>query len=118
MFGGPSRLVWFAFGSVATWAWIRRHEQHPQHQHDGWCQRRVDYGQASDEERERRQISNMSRDWQRPAVPMGQGTAATASGPQMPQMQQSPADPDTERLRQIGRNAEETVCLLLVLCPV
>jgi hypothetical protein len=115
MFGGPSRLVWFAFGSVATWAWIRHHEQHPRHHHGVWCHRRVDYGQPSDDERERRQISNMSRDWQRPVpVPMGEGTG-TALGPQM---RQTPVDPDAERLRQIGRNAEETVCLLLVLCPV
>jgi len=36
---------------------------------------------------------------------MGEGTG-TAQGPQM---QQAPVDTDTERLRQMGRNAEETI---------
>ncbi|KAH9983913.1 hypothetical protein BJV74DRAFT_886570 [Russula compacta] len=48
---GPSRLVWFGIGSVATWAWIHHHEHHHQrHHHDpdhnqwGWgCHRRVEY---------------------------------------------------------------------------
>ena len=29
MLCGPSRLVWFATGSVATYAWMRHHHGHP-----------------------------------------------------------------------------------------
>ena len=123
MFYGPSRIVWFAFGSVATWAWIRHHERNPQGTFQGtWCHPRVDYRRVREEPfdgdhgyGERRQTPNMSREWQRP-VPMSQGTGtSTATGVAGPQMQQSPVDPDFERVRQMGRNAEETVSLLLGL---
>ena len=121
MFYGPSRIVWFAFGSVATWALIRHREQNPRHHcQGGWGHRRVDYdyhGVPSDAagagggERGQTSSSTMSREWQRP-MPMGQNQGTGISTP--PQMQQFPGDQDVERLRQIGRNAEETVRLLFV----
>jgi hypothetical protein len=43
---------------------------------------------------------------------MGQNQGTGISTP--PQMQQFPGDQDVERLRQIGRNAEETVRLLFL----
>jgi hypothetical protein len=114
MFCGPSRIVWFAFGSVATWAWIRHREQNPQHHcQGGWGHRRVDYGFDAADGGERRQTSSsMSREWQRPPMSMGQGQGTgiiSTPGAPGPQMQQSTGDKDVERLRQIGRNAEETV---------
>jgi len=131
MFCGPSRIVWFAFGSVATWAWIRHREQNPQHHcQGGWGHRRVDYGPASDAaaaaadgggEQRRQTSSTMSREWQRPMpIGQGQGTGISTPGAPGPQMQQSPGDQDVERLRQIGRNAEEAVRLFfrVVFCTV
>lgn len=131
MFCGPSRIVWFAVGSVATWAWIRHREQNPHHCQGGWRHRRVDYGHASDaaaaaaDGGERWQTpttaSGMSREsWQRPMpMPIGQGTGISSTTPGVPtgpQMQESSGDQDLERLRQVGRNAEETVSSFVRSC--
>ena len=98
MFCGPSRLIWFGIGSFATWAWIRHHENQRLNGQGGWCpQRRVDY-------RAQTQTQDTSREWN--PTTMGQGTGG-APGTQPPQ---SPlGDQDYERLRQMSRNAEETV---------
>ena len=140
MFWGPSRLVWFGLGSVATWAWIRHHHHHHQHRCEGtmWPPRAVDYrGRPSSWEREaaadggaggeRRQMppampTSMSREdseWRRP-MRQGQGTGTapvpvpSTGVPPGPQLQSPPPPPvdhhqDFERLREMGRNAEETV---------
>jgi len=137
MFCGPSRLIWFGLGSVATWAWIRHHQQH-RCEGTTWPPRAVDYrGRASSWERqaaadddggERRQMppampmSREDSEWRRP-MPMRQGqgtgtvpvpsTGVVVGAPPGPQLQ-SPPPPvdhhqDLERLREMGRNAEETV---------
>lgn len=118
MICGPSRLVWFGIGSVATWAWIRHHENERLHGrghgHGEWCPRRVDYPAQTQP-----QTQNASREWNsnsnpnpNPMMGQGQGIPTVTSGaqggasqPQLPSF----ADQDYERLRQMGRNAEETV---------
>ena len=114
MICGPSRLVWFGIGSFATWAWIRHHENERLHGrghgHGEWCPRRVDYPAQTQP-----QTQNASREWNSNPNPMmgqGQGIPTVTSGapggapqPQLPSL----ADQDYERLRQMGRNAEETV---------
>jgi hypothetical protein len=113
MFFGPSRLVWFAFGSVATWAWIRHHENH---HHQGACPPRVGYGHYPgraqwERERERDQpppanASSPGPDygqWQRPTPTQTQTQTQQSEG------SMTPMDYDHERLRQMGRSAEETV---------
>lgn len=117
MFWGPSRLVWFAFGSVATWAYIRHHQQHP---HQGW-HHRVGYnagpGRAQWEERERDQSPPNNNNNNASSSPDGRGDYGQWR-PTQPQRQpqtqtqsesMTPMDVDHERLRQIGRNAEETI---------
>jgi hypothetical protein len=137
MICGPSRLVWFGIGSVATWAWIRHHEKERLHGrghghghgHGEWCPRRVDYPAQT-----QTQTQNASREWNSNPNPMmghrdGQGQAqgatiaTTTSGaqggaPQPPQLPSPGADQDYERLRQMGRNAEETVSLGLLLLQI
>jgi hypothetical protein len=110
MFCGPSRLVWFAFGSVATWAYIRHHHHH-HHQGAACPPPRVGYGynpghghRAQWEERERDQSppnNNVSS-----SPPGGRGDYGQWRPPTQPT---TPMDIDRERLRQIGRSAEETV---------
>ena len=129
MFCGPSRLVWFAFGSVATWAWIRHHHHHHEHHGAGGaaCPPRVGYGgynpQAGRPEWEQRDQSaapanNASSSSSSSSPRRGDyGQWRPAQQPQPPtqagQVPQSesmtPMDRDHERLRQIGRSAEETV---------
>jgi len=116
MFCGPTRLVWFGIGSVATWAWIRHHEDRRRlHDHQGWCPARADYRPQT-----QTQTQNTPREWNPmttgqgqawAAHHQGQGTngAAPAPAPAPGTPPQSPADQDYERLRQIGRNAEETI---------
>lgn len=105
MFCGPSRLVWFGIGSFATWAWIRHHENQRVHGQGGWWPpRRVDYGAQT-------QTQDTSREWNpTPTMGHGQGQGQGTSGapgtqPQSPMV----GDQEYERLRQMGRNAEETV---------
>jgi hypothetical protein len=131
---GPSRLVWFGIGSVATWAWMHhRHNHNHNHDHDHqhgsgpWgYRRRVDYrGREEDApEYQHQQQQPLSREWPpmmrpgprldaqaqaAPAAPGGAG-AGSAGGPgQREPMAPALADQDLERLRQFGRNAEETV---------
>jgi len=103
MFYGPSRLVWFGIGSFATWAWIRHHENQRLNGQGGWCpQRRVDYPAQT-----QTQMQNTSREWT-PTMGHGQGQGTSGAPGTQPQ---SPVvgDQDYERLRQMGRNAEETV---------
>jgi hypothetical protein len=97
MLCGPSRLVWFGIGSVATWAWIHHHRDQ-----GSSCHRRVDYqrGRAQWEEREEahpapappgaaagewRQTPSFSREWPlRPShtpTHQGQGQGATGGTP-------------------------------------
>ena len=117
MFCGPSRLVWFAFGSVATWAYIRHHHHH----HQGTCPPRVGYGYNNPGHRTQWEERDQS-------APTGNNNASypgpgrgdytgqgwpTQPQPQPPTQTQSESmmltDRDRERLRQMGRSAEETV---------
>jgi len=116
MFYGPSRLVWFAFGSVATWAWIRHHENNPHYQGTSFCRPRV----AGYRDRDR---SHWERDDDQAPPPPNPNASSPGSGsgsdygqwrptqpqPQPQSMTPTPMDRDHERVRQIGRNAEETV---------
>jgi hypothetical protein len=121
MFCGPSRLVWFAFGSVATWAYIRHHHHH-HHHHQGSCPPRMGYGynnpghRAQWEERDQSAPTSNNNASSSP----GRGDHAGQWRPTQPQPQpptqtttQSESmtltDRDRERLRQMGRSAEETV---------
>jgi hypothetical protein len=124
MFCGPSRLVWFAFGSVATWAYIRHHHHHHHHQGAGCPPPRVGYGynnpggpgRAQWEERDQSPPNNNTSSspgrgdypgqwW--PTQPQPQPPTQTQAQTQYESM--TPMDRDHERLRQIGRSAEETV---------
>ncbi|KAF8475228.1 hypothetical protein DFH94DRAFT_695248 [Russula ochroleuca] len=146
MLCGPSRLVWFGIGSLATYAWIRHHRDH--------CPPRVDYqrrggdgrGQWEREEAppppppsgpnygEWRQNQNQ---WRPAHQSQGQGPTTTGAPPtptphfdsnsthvvpppggpaggqldQETQLLESLGIPraEHERLRQIGRSAEETI---------
>jgi len=117
MFFGPSRLVWFGIGSVATWAWIRHHENRDRQLHgQGWCPPRVDYRAQTTQAQ-----NTTSREWnptmttgqgqsQAQGQGQGQGSSSTSgAAPRTPPQSPADADQDYERLRQIGRNAEETV---------
>jgi hypothetical protein len=129
MFCGPSRLIWFGIGSVATWAWIRHHENE-RFQGRGWCpspRSRIDYrAQPQPQTQTQTQTAqNPSREWN--DYPMmasqggqGQGTSGTAPGTTNavapppsppPPLQSSPAaaEQEYERVRQMRRDAEETV---------
>ena len=114
MFCGPSRLVWFAFGSVATWAWIRHHEKHL-HQGGAGCPPRVGYGYnpRAQWEHERDQSASPNNASSTSPTSPGRGDYGQwrSTQPQPPTQSESmtPMDHDHERLRQIGRNAEETV---------
>ncbi|KAI0292293.1 hypothetical protein BC826DRAFT_1019705 [Russula brevipes] len=126
---GPSRLVWFGIGSVATWAWIHhRHnrDRDHDHQHGGglWgYRRRVDCRGREDAPEYQ---PPLSREWPpsmrpgprldaqaqaAPAAPSGAGAgSASVGGPsQREPVAPALADQDLERLRQFGRNAEETI---------
>ena len=120
---GPSRLVWFAFGSVATWAWIhhQRHHRHRHHHHDhqqgmgDTCPPRVGYtGRAQWEQQQQRDHdqSHPNNASSSPSHARGDYIGQpTQPQPQQPQPQ-SPTlmdREDYERLRQMGRSAEETV---------
>ncbi|KAF8498529.1 hypothetical protein F5888DRAFT_178983 [Russula emetica] len=143
MFYGPSRLVWFAFGSIATWAWIRhRHDEKHHHFQGAGCPPRVGYGYNPghraaqwDHEHERDQSTpntsnnnasssspgpspgrgDFGQQWRQPIQPQPQpptqpptrSQSQSQSESMMPT--QTPMDRDHERLRQIGRNAEETI---------
>ena len=174
MFYGPSRLVWFTIGSVATWAWIHHHRKH---NGEGCSWRvehsrrdRVDYPRTPAQDnassssspppppdytewQRRQQQQQQPREWSRPAPtypsqsqgapggPFGAhvlgssdaGLNGNGSGP-APQREPGvagvaaaaaaertvtaaettfPLDLDAERLRQIGRNAEETVSIAI-----
>ena len=127
---GPSRFVWFTIGSVAAWAWMRSHR------HDGCRYERVGYDSRAQWERgapygsagrghsdqQQQQQNNASWGWRQgtgaPAdsrfdarapndLNAGAGrqrSVAVAEAPQPPIV-----DQERERLRQMGRNAEETV---------
>lgn len=121
MFFGPSRFIWFSIGSLATYAWIhyrkgdhlncRRTAQvgydgvsghgHGQWGPQGWSAR-------FDERRQQQQWgSRQGADDSRLDANGGQRESpppvvAEAS-------ERFPADRDFDRLREMGRNAEETV---------
>ena len=139
MFCGPSRLIWFGVGSVVTYAFMRHHRDLDHGQVGGFCrprfeQRRVQWesdgappppppsGAASPNHGQWQQ----TREWR----PTDQGPSAGAPipsthvvppggpGQREPAAQQQPqpqdslpvvTDHDYERLRQMGRSAEETV---------
>ena len=124
MFCGPSRLVWFAFGSVATWAYIRHHHHHHQHQGSfGGCHpQRVGYNNPGRAPWERDQdqsppndnANNASSSSPPPPGGYGQWRPTQPQPPTQTQAQKqsesmTPMDLDRERLRQISRSAEETV---------
>jgi hypothetical protein len=125
---GPSRLVWFGIGSIATWAWIHHRHNHDHPLGGPWGHhRRVDYRAGEEdapEYQQQQQQHPLSREWPAmmrpgprldaqeqaaPAAPGGAG-AGSAGGPgQREPAVPALADQDLERLRQFGRNAEETV---------
>ena len=119
MFCGPSRLVWFAFGSVATWAWIRHHHHNHQDYQRGMgssCPPRVGYtGRAQWEQQQQQQQPDQSHpnNSSSSLSPARGDYIGQSTQPQQPQPQpQSPTlmdREDYERLRQMGRSAEETV---------
>ena len=126
--GGPSRLVWFAFGSVATWAWYRHHENHhrgaawstcspprvgynnnnnnnnsdpgPGRVHGQWEQRSADQSQSPPTNNPN--YNNYNNNASSPSPGVGRDYSQSQSESMM-------TDRDHERLRQIGRSAEETV---------
>ena len=135
MFCGPSRLIWFGIGSVVTYAWMRHHRDLDHGQAGGFCrprfERRAQWeregapplppppsGATSPNNGEWRQ----TREWRPSEQGQGHGTSAGAPipsthvappGPTAQQQQQDSlpivTDRDYERLRQMGRSAEETV---------
>ncbi|KAI9451843.1 hypothetical protein F5148DRAFT_532214 [Russula earlei] len=157
MIYGPSRLVWFAVGSLATWAWMRHHREchdrpgrcppRLEHHHDRGSHARwervpddtvssepspppplppTDY--AEWRQQQRQATTPFTRGWgptrqsgarfdARVAPPPppslnGESASAGADGqPEPPADGPAPfsVDVDPERLRQMGRNAEETV---------
>jgi hypothetical protein len=130
MFCGPSRLVWFAFGSVATWAYIRHHQHHHQHHHRqgafaGCPAQRVGYNSPGHAQWERDQDQSPPNDNANNASSSSSSSSPPPGGygqwrptqPQPPTQTQAQKqsesmtqmDLDHERLRQIGRSAEETV---------
>jgi hypothetical protein len=122
MICGPSRLVWFAVGSVATWAWIRHH-----HGGHGACPPRVGYGYHPHPH------AGRAAQWEQhdQSAPPPPNNASSSSSPGhggdygqwRPTQPQPPAQTQTqtqgqsesitpmdrERLRQISRSAEDTV---------
>jgi len=138
MFCGPSRLIWFGIGSVVTYAWMRHHRDLDHGQAGGFCrprfERRVQWERegapplpppppgasaTSPNNGEWRQ----TREWRPTEQGQGHGTSAGAPntsthvvppGPTAQQQQQQDSlpivtDRDYERLRQMGRSAEETI---------
>jgi hypothetical protein len=116
---GPSRLVWFSIGSIATLAWMHSH-QHKDHpfsrigcgSRTQWERNAPLYGSAAgsyNNQQHQQQQNNAS--WVGgQGVPNGQqphdGSIAEALQPSRPV---DSMDQERERLRQLGRNAEETV---------
>ncbi|KAI0256002.1 hypothetical protein BJV78DRAFT_1151421 [Lactifluus subvellereus] len=131
---GPSRFVWFTIGSVATWAWMRSH-----HHEGGCSSARVCYDSRAQRERvapygsagyghgdqqpqqQQQQQDKASWGWRQGAgAPPDSRFDAAARAPsdvsadggrQGPAAEapQFPVDPERERLRQLGRSAEETI---------
>jgi hypothetical protein len=119
---GPSRFIWFSIGSIATLAWMHhQHKDHPPCSRIGygpraqWEHRNANanppYGSAgsyNQQQQQQQQQNNTS--WG------GQGVANNGQphdGSMVEVLQPSrpvdPVDLERERLRQLGRNAEETV---------
>ncbi|KAH9995016.1 hypothetical protein BJV77DRAFT_267314 [Russula vinacea] len=114
MLCGPSRLVWFGIGSLVTYAWFRHHRDH--------CPR-VDYHRRGDgraqweRERERDEAPPPP-----PSAPNYGEWRQTQSSPSGALRTKGQFDRETqllesigittadhERLRQMGRSAEETI---------
>ncbi|KAH9965050.1 hypothetical protein BGW80DRAFT_1346183 [Lactifluus volemus] len=107
MFYGPSRFIWFSIGSIATLTWMHYHQQHkdrpfsrigcgPRAQ---WERNAPPYGSAG----------NNATSWGGQGVANGQphdGSIAEALQSSRPI---DHMDQERERLRQLGRNAEETI---------
>ncbi|KAI9512272.1 hypothetical protein F5148DRAFT_1365513 [Russula earlei] len=158
MFYGPSRLVWFALGSLATWAWMRhrrechdrpgrcppRLEHHDRGSHARW-QRAPDdtassepvsaaaaaadrlcrvaaaaatgdtlYSRMGSDAPKRRALRRPRSAAAVAPSPNGESASAGAGAdgqPEPPADGPAPfcVDVDPERLRQMGRNAEETI---------
>jgi hypothetical protein len=119
MFYGPSRFIWFSIGSIATLAWMHHHQQHkdrpfsrigcgPRAQ---WERNAPPYGSAGSYNQQQQQQQNNATSWGGQGVTNGQphdGSIAEALQPSRPI---DHMDQERERLRQLGRNAEETVRL-------
>ena len=124
---GSSRFVWFTIGSVATWAWMRSH-----HRHDSCPSARIGYDSRAQWERgapyrsagygrsDHQQQKNASWDWrQRIGAPPDSCFDARApsvakasderQGSPVEAPQSSVVDQERERLRHMGRSAEEAV---------
>jgi len=125
---GPSRFVWFTIGSVATWAWMRSHH------HGGCSSARIGYdpraqwergapygsgGYGHGDQQQQQQQNNASWGWRQGTVAppdsrfdaRAPGDVNAGGGGQGPvtEAPQSPADQERERLRQMGRSAEEAI---------
>ena len=145
MLCGPSRLVWFAIGSVATYAWMRHHHDRDRDHRDGhpgsFWPPRFEHQHRARAQWEREDAPPLppappgapdhgewrrTREWRfTQQGRQGQGGAPDPSSthvvppggpgqrelapPQQQQQQELVTERDYERLRQMGRSAEETV---------
>ncbi|KAH9074745.1 hypothetical protein EDB83DRAFT_2515609 [Lactarius deliciosus] len=103
MFYGPSRFIWFSIGSLATLAWMHHHRTKDACRHPaqiGYDDRFRGHGQREREASPRRfdeQQQQQQQQWGPPPP------VAEASG-------RSPVDREQlDRLREMSRNAEETI---------
>lgn len=122
MFFGPSRFLWFSIGSLATFAWMHHHRG------DKWSCRRttqIGYDGSSGNGQWGPQGRSARPDEQQQQQQWGSRQAANdsyfganggQSGTPLPPPpvvaeagERFPADRDFDRLREMSRNAEETV---------
>ena len=126
---GPSRFVWFTIGSVATWAWMRFHLHH---RHDGCPSARIGYdtrtqwesgapyGSAGYGRSDQQQQKNAPWGWRQhtgaPAdsrfdarAPSDVKVGGERQGSPVEAPRSPVVDQERERLRHMGRSAEEAV---------
>jgi len=120
MFFGPSRFLWFSFGSLATYAWLHYHKgdnlncrRTAQVGYDGsngdgqWGPQR--WRARFDEQRQQQQQQWGSRGSANDSH-LGANAGQREPSPAVAEASgRLPADRDFDRLREVGRNAEETI---------
>lgn len=116
MFCGPSRFLWFSFGSLATFAWMHYHRDHCRskaqigydHGHGRWSH----HGRSTrfDDEPQQQQQWGTRRDV---GAPDDVSRFDANGGRREPVVAEASgrysADREFDRLREMSRNAEETV---------